>query len=195
MENCLGVVLAGGLSSRMGTDKALLTREDQKMLEFSENILRQAGLSNIVVSGTRNDVANSISDIYQQAGPLGGIYSVLKSKSCQAILALPVDLPLIDAQTIKTLITNGQLSGQACFYEGHALPIYLPNNAYTELFFESAFNNFNGKGPSVRAMLKQVPHQVLPQPSAQQLINTNTPQEWQQAKQLLKQHRKTYGSR
>ena len=185
MNGCLGIVLAGGLSSRMGTDKAKLIRQDKDMLAFSIQQLKSAGISHVVVSGNGYDVA----DTFAQAGPLGGIYSTLKKYQPQAVIALPVDLPLLSTTLLKQLLIKGQLSGKACCFEQHALPMYLPNNAYTELFFDQAFSNFNGKGPSARSLLKQVPSLQLPLTATQQLMNTNTPQEWQQAKQLLIQQK------
>ena len=179
--SCLGVVLAGGLSSRMGTDKAKLIRQDKDMLAFSIGQLKSTGITDVIVSGNGYDVA----DEYAQAGPLGGIYSVLKKYQPKAILALPVDLPLLSTSLLTELLSKGQLANKACCFEQHALPIYLPNNAYTELFFQQAFSNFNGKGPSARSLLKQVPSVQLPLTSTQQLLNTNTPQEWQQAQQVL----------
>ena len=60
-QDCLGVVLAGGKSSRMGANKALLMRNSstyngqsrgsENMLGFSKNLLKNIGINNIVVSG------------------------------------------------------------------------------------------------------------------------------------------------
>jgi len=179
--SCLGIVLAGGLSSRMGTDKAKLIRQDKDMLAFSIGQLKSTGITDVIVSGNGYDVA----DDYAQAGPLGGIYSALRKYQPQSVLVLPVDLPLLSTSLLTELLTKGQLSNKACCFEQHALPMYLPNNAYTELFFQKAFSNFNGKGPSARSLLKQVPSVQLPLAATQQLMNTNTPQEWQQAQQVL----------
>lgn len=181
MEKCLGIVLAGGLSSRMGSDKAQLMRQKQKMLDFSEQQLRNTGLDDVIISGDKYGVE----DIYKNAGPLSGIYSVLKKHTCTAVLVLPVDLPLITVDGLKQLKSVGQMTQKACFYQNHSIPIYLPINSYTELFFNSAFEHFSGKGPSVRGMLKQVPHQAIPLQDERLLMNTNTPQEWQHAQHIL----------
>ncbi|MEW6994052.1 molybdenum cofactor guanylyltransferase [Colwelliaceae bacterium MEBiC 14330] len=201
--DCLGVVLAGGLSSRMGKDKSLLTRKknsanlDVNMLDFSKQLLVDAGIANVVVSGDNQQIPDRIA----QAGPVGGIYSVLASypKHLQpkSLLILPVDLPLMTANAIKSLKLKGELSQQATMFKDsqnkvHHIPLYLPNNAFLTLFLTQTFqgdmlatpDKSNGKnGPSVKGMLKQIPHQVIASPNNHLLFNTNTPQEWQQASQ------------
>ncbi len=201
--DCLGVVLAGGLSSRMGKDKSLLTRKknsanlDVNMLDFSKQLLVDAGIANVVVSGDNQQIPDRIS----QAGPVSGIYSVLASYprhlQPKSLLILPVDLPLMTAKAITSLKLKGELSQQATMFKDsqnkiHHIPLYLPNNAFLTLFLRQTFhgdmlattNKSNGKnGPSVKGMLKQIPHQVITSPNNSLLFNTNTPQEWQQASQ------------
>ena len=197
--DCLGVVLAGGLSSRMGQDKALLQHGNANsrvsMAEFSKQLLINSGINNIVVSGDKQQVPDSV----KNAGPVGGIYSVLryclsKKISAKAFLILPVDLPLMTPLALKELRLKGELSQKATFFKElsgkeHNIPLYLPNNAYLELFLAQAFAGYSAKngeknGPSIRALLKQIPHQSI-NAKGNTLFNSNTPEEWQQAQQQL----------
>lgn len=196
--SCIGIVLAGGLSSRMGQDKALLPRGEKSMLDHSKQLLTNSGCQHVVISGDQHGIA----DVIKQAGPIGGIYSVLASlkqqgKHYQSALILPVDLPLLTTEILAKLKQVGELSAKAVSYHQHALPLYLPLNAYSELFFSQAFDQFSGKGPSVQSLIKQVPHQsiTLANTSAQQdaLFNTNTYQQWQQANAALSNYRSTNG--
>ncbi len=200
--NCLGVVLAGGLSSRMGQDKAQLQRKNSNMLDFSQQLLKDSGIKNIVVSGD----AHQIPDLIAKTGPVGGIYSVLAHYSTltkpKSLLILPVDLPLMTASALKQLRLAGELSQKATFFrdaqgKDHNIPLYLPNNAYLELFLSQTFQgkqlssssskakNNKKHGPSIRALLKQVPNQsVSVSDNAKDvsfLFNSNTPQDWQKA--------------
>ncbi|ALO36117.1 molybdopterin biosynthesis protein [Colwellia sp. MT41] len=216
--DCLGVVLAGGLSSRMGQDKAQLTRQFSQanssnkqadksamkslstMLDFSKQLLSDAGIKNIVVSGDNHQIPDRVS----QAGPVGGIYSVLahypEHLQPKALLILPVDLPFMTAAALATLRLKGELSNKATFFTDsqqqiHHIPLYLPNNAFLNMFLMQAFQRekilANGNksdkkntknGPSVRAMLAQVPHQAISSPNSKVLFNSNTPEQWEQAK-------------
>jgi len=194
----LGVVLAGGLSSRMGQDKALLPRGNAhnslSMAEFSKQLLIDSGIDNVVISGDKQQVP----DVIKNAGPVGGIHSVLqhclkKQQPIKALLILPVDLPLMTTSALSELRIKGELSQKATFFKEasgktHNIPLYLPNNAYLELFLAQAFKAYSpqdvGKnGPSIRALLKQVPHLAINAKSHNVLFNSNTPQEWLQAQQ------------
>ncbi len=189
-HHCLGVVLAGGLSSRMGQDKAQLLRDNDSMLNFSKQLLTDTGINHVVISGN----AHQIPDLIDNAGPVGGIYSVIQQYQPKAMLILPVDLPLMTVTALAKLKQIGELSQQACYYQGHSIPLYLPNSSYLELFLTKAFQDYNSnrlsknniKGPSMKALLKQVPHQSLIIENNQLLLNTNTPEQWQQAQQTLK---------
>ncbi|AAZ26025.1 molybdenum cofactor guanylyltransferase [Colwellia psychrerythraea] len=210
--DCLGVVLAGGLSSRMGQDKAQLKRLQKttdpsaksahSMLDFSKQLLADAGIKNIVISGDNHQIPDRV----PHAGPVGGIYSVLSHYLAnspehlqpKALLILPVDLPLMTASALTELRLKGELSHKATFFSDrqknrHHIPLYLPNNAFLNMFLMQAFHreellanskgNNKKNGPSVRAMLEQVPHQAIASLNNQVLFNTNTPEQWQQAQQ------------
>ena len=200
-SSCLGIVLAGGLSSRMGQDKSQLVRntstnaepnsqQTETMLAFSQSLLNKAGIKQVVISGGEH----GINDLVPQLGPVGGIYSVFEQVPCSAALIIPVDLPLMTAEVLASLIQAGQISKKAVHFNHHSLPLYLPNNGYTELFFNQQLTNTNistsvagkgGKGPSIKSLLKQVPHQTISCPQPQTLTNTNTPEQWQSAQVQL----------
>ncbi len=184
-QHCLGVVLAGGLSTRMGEDKAQLKRNNIKMLDYAKQLLIDAGSNQVITSGNKHQVA----DIVEQAGPVGGIYSVIKRYQPSAMLIMPVDLPLMTSTALAKLKQIGELNQKACFYEGHNIPLYLPVNAFVDLFLQKAFqrNDYlrSGKGPSIWALLQKIPHHAIKAENQQLLFNTNTPQEWQQAKKFF----------
>ncbi|WP_114325884.1 molybdenum cofactor guanylyltransferase [Candidatus Colwellia aromaticivorans] len=191
-NECLGVVLAGGLSSRMGQDKAKLLRNTTDMLNFSKQLLINSGVNNVVVSGNEYDIPDKV----KNSGPVGGIYSVLSNfPQTKSLLILPVDLPFMTTEILANLRIKGELSHKATYFEDHHIPLYLPNNAYIEMFFSKIFSNnslinsgnISGKatkknGPSIKALLQQIPHQAIQCGDSEALFNTNTPEQWQQAK-------------
>lgn len=205
-NDCLGVVLAGGLSSRMGSNKAQLLRDNKStlsMLDFSKQLLKKSGIDQIIVSGDNYDVPDQV----KLSGPVGGILSVLSQyPHVKSLLILPVDLPLMTAKALTDLRLKGELSQKATYFEGHNIPLYLPNSSYLELFLATAFtssmttNALNSnplsnktmaktdgkkKGPSIKALLTKIPHQAVKSSDANILFNTNTPEQWQQAKKQL----------
>lgn len=199
--DCLGVVLAGGLSSRMGQNKAMLQRNNISMLNFSKSLLQNCGVNTVVVSGgnvlaqenTCGFNAEIIPDVIENAGPVGGIYSVLQRYNPKALLILPVDLPLMTSKSLNKLRTAGELSQKASYFDDHNIPLYLPNNAFLSLFLNKAFNNMLDKGsephkknaPSIKRMLLQMPHQSIRSTESNTLFNSNTPQQWQEAQKIF----------
>ncbi|ARD44923.1 molybdenum cofactor guanylyltransferase [Colwellia sp. PAMC 21821] len=200
-QPCLGVVLAGGKSSRMGENKANLQRETQDMLSYSKSVLKSAGSSHVIVSGGEK----GIDDLVANMGPLGGIQSIIEQFKPKSLLILPVDLPLMTSGELAALKQVGELSQRACYFTDNFLPLYLPVNAFVEQFFQQslfrehaqvASKKSTGKrnlsGPSVRSLLAQIPHNAIKPKNDQCLFNTNTPEQWQQAKQLLSLQRKSH---
>ncbi|MFT5755943.1 MAG: molybdopterin-guanine dinucleotide biosynthesis protein A [Alteromonadaceae bacterium] len=208
-STCLGVVLSGGLSSRMGKDKSALMRNNIDMLSYSKQLLTGAGIKQVVISAshqevssgehaTSNTVVNNnlinsdlinndcVEDVFKNAGPLGGIYSIIKRYRPTALLVLPVDLPLMDSPSLTKLKQIGELSHKACFYENNYLPLYLPVNAFVEQFLHHSFsvniNSSDNKQRSIRALLKQIPSQEVAIDSPKVLFNSNTPEQWQYLK-------------
>ena len=123
VSDCLGIILTGGLSSRMGQDKAQLSRNDIKMLDYSKKLLTDIGINNMVVSGAfdaqqSRALASDIlvPDIIKQAGPVAGIYSVLQRFQPKAVFILPVDLPLMTPSILQQLKKMGELTHKACFF-------------------------------------------------------------------------------
>ena len=107
VDDVTAFVLAGGKSIRMGKDKAFL--------EFKGRILLARALE--LAAGVAKDVrivgdpskfaafGRVIEDIYCEHGPLGGIHAALKSSSTELNLMLAVDLPLVEPNFLKYLVS------------------------------------------------------------------------------------------
>lgn len=185
MTDCLGVVLAGGQSSRMGTDKAHLDRAGQSMLEYTASLLHQLGLP-VRFSGQVQQ--GGTADIVAEAGPLGGIYSVLvgpESQDCKALLVVPVDMPLMNAESLERLLNFGRERGEAVCYAGCYLPLYVPVNDTLMRYLNGIFGGgklpIRKKALSIFQLLANIPHSELDIEQPEQLVNTNTPEQWQSA--------------
>lgn len=100
------LILAGGLSSRMGSDKCDLTYHGKTFLENQIEKGRTLGIKDILVSGYRGKRCSSriIRDRYVQCGPLGGLEASLREAHNQKCLVLGVDIPLISVQELYKLI-------------------------------------------------------------------------------------------
>ncbi|MBO5544062.1 MAG: molybdenum cofactor guanylyltransferase [Firmicutes bacterium] len=106
MEEVSAIILAGGRSSRMGTDKAKLKQGDQTLLELMAEKLRRLGISEIVVSGCPDcpEGTSYVPDLIPDKGPLSGIHAGLRQIRHRSALVLPVDMPLIQEETLRLLV-------------------------------------------------------------------------------------------
>ena len=96
-------ILAGGQSTRMGRDKALLGFHGRPLIENMLTKLRTLGFSPRIV-GSRPDLAGYapiIPDNYPGSGPLAGIEAALAASNDYLNLFLPVDLPLLPAEFLR----------------------------------------------------------------------------------------------
>ena len=97
-----GFVLAGGRSSRMGEDKALVRLGGQPLVVHALDILRGAGLTASLAGGSSALAAFAplVPDSQPGLGPLAGICAALASTSARLAVFLPIDLPLLPVSLI-----------------------------------------------------------------------------------------------
>ena len=101
------VILAGGKSSRMGSNKAFLKVKGKTFIEHQIALLREI-FSEITISANTPEEYKHlnvpiIGDIYPDKGPLGGIYSaIINSKSFHTFM-LACDMPFVEIDLIKHL--------------------------------------------------------------------------------------------
>lgn len=108
-QNITGILLAGGQSSRMGSDKGFLKL---KGVTFAERIIKTmkpfVGEIIIVSNNSDYEVFNykRIEDIIKNCGPLAGLYSGLLQSKTPYNLVLSCDVPLITTNIINKLIED-----------------------------------------------------------------------------------------
>lgn len=112
-----GVVLAGGRSTRMGTDKAFLRIGNELLIERQLRCLHEARAAELLISG-RADVdysrfgAKVLRDAPGHEGPLAGVAAALKASSSGLVFVLAVDMPAVTSAMIATILSRcDQASG------------------------------------------------------------------------------------
>lgn len=183
-----GVVLAGGLSTRMGTDKSQLMRKQQTMLEFTAAQLKKAGVNQVVISGPPSLPTTEypiLPDQLPKLGPMGGISSIANQLNGKAdyLLIIPVDLPLLDHRQLITLKEKGLARDQVMVFKGQPLPLFLPLKA-------SYLQRLNrqvelAENLSIRHFLDNVDGEFLESDNQLSWFNSNTPADWQKALSLI----------
>ena len=106
-SNITGIILSGGKSSRMGTDKGFLKLKGKTFMEHSIDALKPLVSEIIIISNnTAYDVfkLKRVNDMIENAGPLAGVYTGLKHSKTDYNLVLSCDIPLINTDILKLLI-------------------------------------------------------------------------------------------
>jgi len=98
-----GFVLAGGRSTRMGQDKALLRVGGRTLVEIAVEKLRSF-CAEVGIAGNRNDLARFAPVVHEtrrDAGPGAGVEAGLLAATQPWVLFVPVDAPLVPAELLR----------------------------------------------------------------------------------------------
>lgn len=193
MENTLDrqyalLLLAGGKSKRMGTDKSLLPFQGRSFLDTLLWKAEQLGLRSFYLSQhvCSKENVTVVPDIYADRGPIGGIHACMKKMEQPYCLVLPVDVPQIPLSALSALLEDhrerckkGNAPAALLLKHGEReeplIGIYstglIPTmEHYMEMDRNSIFTTLNDSGYGVCC-------QTLPQ---WQVENINTPEAYQQ---------------
>jgi molybdopterin-guanine dinucleotide biosynthesis protein A len=103
-----GVVLAGGFSSRMGSNKSLLEIDGYTMIERTHDLLKKI-FGEVITSTNEPELfeflnSTKVKDIYPHLGPLAGIHSALSTVKANKIFLISCDMPFIQPSIINYLL-------------------------------------------------------------------------------------------
>ena len=102
-----GIILAGGKSSRMGTDKGFVMYKNKSFVQHIIEAIKPLVNEIIIVSNNPDyDVLKlkRVNDLIENAGPLAGVYTGLHYSETENNLVVSCDVPLINSETLKLLI-------------------------------------------------------------------------------------------
>jgi molybdopterin-guanine dinucleotide biosynthesis protein A len=183
----LALILAGGLSSRMGKDKAQLIYQGENLLKRTIECARAADCQPIALSLAHNTAPPKEEsclywpDRWPQLGPVGGLLSAIErckeeNLLIAGLIVVPVDLPLLSPEVLITLRNYCAPPHRAAYFHHHPLPCALqwdgaliaqtqnyPRTPTAVHHFLSPLTPFIGN-PDVR--------------TKQALRNINTPEDW-----------------
>lgn len=107
-EPFAGAVLAGGASSRLGRDKALVEIGGVTLVELAVASLTAAGAAPVSVVGGDEAALErlglrAVPDRWPGRGPLGGILTAFGWSPAPIIAVIACDLPFVDASVLRAL--------------------------------------------------------------------------------------------
>lgn len=193
------VILCGGKSTRIGTDKALLPFGDCCLIEYLVRKF-QPDFPKIYLSvQQKNDYAHlnlpvtTIGDIYGNAGPLSGIFSALSMISEERAFFISVDTPFVEPTLGLYLLSqpqehpiwaieraNDQLETLSAVYSKSCIP----QVGKAMLFHQYSFNRLHEKCNAGYIPEEELAN-ICPVPLNEQFFNINTRTHYYHALKLL----------
>ena len=105
-----GVILAGGMSSRMGQNKALMSLGGKRLVDRVVVVMREVFNDLLVVTNTPEMYADlgipMVRDVWPEKGSLGGVYSAIYHVTTPYCLVVACDMPFLNAAVMRYLITQ-----------------------------------------------------------------------------------------
>lgn len=105
--NITGIILSGGKSSRMGTDKGLILYKDRALIEYPLQYLKPY-CNEVMISANSEGYKYLgypvIADTIKNIGPIGGINSCFEKANNEKVFITACDIPEIDEKIIQSMI-------------------------------------------------------------------------------------------
>lgn len=111
-----GAVLAGGHSSRFGSNKALFAPDGETLISKAADLLHPLVREVLVSASHANAEAYAflgldiVEDLHPDCGPLGGLEALLDRCATSWLLILTCDMPYVDSEALRTMIRHAQQS-------------------------------------------------------------------------------------
>lgn len=184
MREITGIILAGGKSERMGTDKGLLLFKGKPFISHIYEAMKPIVGNNIIVvsSNAAYDKLkyNRIEDLIADKGPIGGLYTALKQSKTKLNLVLSVDVPLITTELLEWLLKNNDESYLMTQLQAHekASPLIA---VYDRALRIPLGELLAGNQLKLSSLVDDINHQTLEVPKkwSAQLQNINTNEDYQ----------------
>ena len=164
---CEICILAGGLSSRMGLDKASLRVGGRTLLGRVRSTVRRTGVPHRVIRR----------DLVPRCGSLGGVYTALATSCARTILFLSCDMPFVSTDLVQSLLSRSSRRNNALFLRENGrigFPFLLSRATLAVVEQQLAARQFS---LHQLARVLRARTLCLPRGRAQELFNINTPAE------------------
>lgn len=175
---CAGLVLAGGRSSRMGRDKALLDWHGQPLIEHQIHTLEAAGADPVYVSG-EHPGHPGIADRHPHKGPVGGLASAAEHLPDGYLLVVPVDMPRLQPDLLARL-RQAPNAAPMIHFDHRVLPLRLLLDTHSRTVLADLMALNDDRHRSLRHLAARVGAASLPlvDDEDSQLADCNTPEQW-----------------
>lgn len=194
-----GAVLAGGHSSRFGSNKALFAPDGETLISKAADLLRPLAKEVVVSASHANARAYAflgldiVEDLHNDCGPLGGLEALLDRCSTPWLLILTCDMPYVDSDMLRTMIDHIKLSHGS--FENGIIPQAIAwrrsdgsVSPFPLLIGKDALSvmrsRINSGRRSMKGLLGALDTYYIITPSDRILSNINRPEDWNESAAL-----------
>jgi molybdopterin-guanine dinucleotide biosynthesis protein A len=188
-----GVILAGGKSSRMGTDKGLLKLDSRPFVAHISATLQAAFDRVFLVADDTSTYGflglETIGDVYRGCGPLGGIHSALVHADGADIFVSACDTPFITRELVQYIVEFP--SGAAARIPSHNQQLHPLCGFYSQRCLQSVSEQLEAGRYRVLDFVDKIGATVIPispdLPFYREDLfsNINTPEDYPRNENLL----------
>ncbi|MCF6295669.1 MAG: molybdenum cofactor guanylyltransferase [Flavobacteriaceae bacterium] len=141
-KHITGIILAGGKSSRIGSDKGFVLLKNKPFIQHIIEAVQPLVDEIIIVSNNPDyDIfmLKRVNDLMKDSGPLAGLYTGLHYSNTENNLVLSCDVPLINTETLRKLTEQKEENADIIQLEskGKTMPLIAMYKKHSESkFFE-----------------------------------------------------------
>jgi len=182
-----GLVLAGGKSTRMGTDKGVLNFYGKNQRDVAIDLLKKHQLKTYLSVREEQEITieNKVEDTFIGLGPFGAICSAFQSNPNVAWLVLATDLPFVNDAVIQKLLKHRNPSKVATTIKGKGKQFPEPLITIWEPKSYTLLLNYLAQGYSCpRKVLINSDVEII-EVDDDLIRNINTPEEFKAAKKEI----------
>jgi len=182
-----GLVLAGGKSTRMGTDKGTLDFYGKNQRYFAMELLEKNHLKTYLSVREEQEISikNKVVDTFIGLGPFGAICAAFQSNPNVAWLVLATDVPFVNNEVIQKLLKHRNPSKAATAIKGKGKQFPEPLITIWEPKSYPLLLNYLGQGYSCpRKVLINSEVEII-EVEDDLIRNINTPEEFKEAKKEI----------
>jgi len=188
--NVTVAILAGGKSSRMGTDKSFVLFEGRPMVEVVREQVTGLGNELILITNKPEDYAElglpMFSDVYPDHGSLGGIFTAVYYASHPYTLVVACDMPWLNWPLLAHMISLRQTADVVVpRWEKYPEPLHA---VYSKACLAPIERNLKAQRLKIAGFFDQVRVNFVERetiarfdPHGRSFANVNTPEDLQEA--------------
>jgi len=175
------IILAGGKSRRMGTDKALLEIDGKKNVLRLQNLLEPYFDDTILSISAEKEISfkniTVVKDLEEGHGPLMGIYSSLEASRSPVNFVIACDIPVVNMTLLFELLAQSEEYDIAApsFAEGQCEPLFA---VYTKAAAPAAQKVLKEKKRRIIELFHECTTSIVPSPDNSWYVNLNTPDDF-----------------